>query len=135
MVGLKPDAKGMVMAGSGHEVWRLTKDTPDVPSPLIHDGLVYLCRENGSLFCWTPRRAKSCTEEDAQRPVPRLAGFRRRQGLLHLPRRRDHRGQGRQDVRELAENKLPDQTSASPAISNGRIYIRGFETLWAIGAK
>ena len=36
---------------------------------------------------------------------------------------------------KLAENKLPDQTTASLAISNGKIYIRGYETLWAIGAK
>jgi outer membrane protein assembly factor BamB len=32
----------------------------------------------------------------------------------------------------LAENKLPDQTSASPAIADGRIYIRGWEALYAI---
>jgi len=33
----------------------------------------------------------------------------------------------------LALNKLPDQLAASPAISNGRIYLRGFEALYAIG--
>ena len=34
---------------------------------------------------------------------------------------------------KLAENRMPDQISASPAISGGRIYLRGFETLYAIG--
>jgi outer membrane protein assembly factor BamB len=33
----------------------------------------------------------------------------------------------------LATNQLPDQIAASPAISNGRIYLRGFEALYAIG--
>src|SRR5262249_23598468 len=33
----------------------------------------------------------------------------------------------------LAANKLPDQMSASPAIAKGRIYLRGFEALYAIG--
>jgi len=33
----------------------------------------------------------------------------------------------------VATNQLPDQLAASPAISNGRIYLRGFETLYAIG--
>ena len=33
----------------------------------------------------------------------------------------------------LAENKLPDQFASSPAISNGTIYLRGFETLYAVG--
>ena len=35
-------------------------------------------------------------------------------------------------VRVLATNKLPDQTAASPVVSGGRLYLRGFEYLWAI---
>ena len=35
----------------------------------------------------------------------------------------------------LAKNKLSDQFAASPAISNGRLYLRGFANLYAIGAK
>ena len=35
----------------------------------------------------------------------------------------------------LAKNKLSDKFAASPAIANGRIYLRGFEHLYAIGAK
>jgi outer membrane protein assembly factor BamB len=35
----------------------------------------------------------------------------------------------------LAANRLPDQTAASPAIANGRIYVRGFQTLYAIGQE
>jgi len=33
----------------------------------------------------------------------------------------------------LAKNELGEQIAASPAISNGRIYFRTFEALWAIG--
>jgi hypothetical protein len=32
----------------------------------------------------------------------------------------------------LAVNQLPDEFTASPAIANGRIYLRGFRTLYAI---
>jgi outer membrane protein assembly factor BamB len=35
----------------------------------------------------------------------------------------------------LAKNKLPDVTTASPAVSNGRIYLRGWDSLWAIGTQ
>ena len=35
----------------------------------------------------------------------------------------------------LAENKLGDQVSASPAVSGGRLYFRGFDALYAFGAK
>jgi len=34
----------------------------------------------------------------------------------------------------LAQNDLGEQISASPAISNGRIYIRTFDALYAIGS-
>src|SRR5262249_2794654 len=50
VVGVKPSAKGTIMSGSGYEQWRRPTNTPDVPSPLVHDGLVYLCRESGTLI-------------------------------------------------------------------------------------
>jgi len=34
----------------------------------------------------------------------------------------------------LATNRLEDHFTASPAISNGRIYLRGFDMLYAIGS-
>ena len=36
-------------------------------------------------------------------------------------------------LRRLAENQLNAETIASPAISAGRIYIRGRKTLYCIG--
>ena len=53
VVGVKPDAVGKINAGSASEQWRRPRDTPDVPSPLVHDGLVYLCRENGAVIVGT----------------------------------------------------------------------------------
>lgn len=61
-VALKPDAKGAIKAGNPAELWRIPggggdipNRTPDVPCPLVHDGLVYLVRQygrdTGGLFC------------------------------------------------------------------------------------
>ena len=36
---------------------------------------------------------------------------------------------------KLVENQLDDKTIASPAISDGRIYIRGKQFLYCIGKK
>src|SRR5206468_3993332 len=58
VVGLRPDATGLVMPGSPYEQWRMPHNTPDVPSPLVHDGLVYLCRENGVLLCLDAKTGK-----------------------------------------------------------------------------
>jgi hypothetical protein len=35
----------------------------------------------------------------------------------------------------LAQNRLPDDLAASPVIVDGRIYLRGFKNLYAIGMK
>ena len=50
VVGIDPAAQGDV-TNSKWQRWKLQRGTPDVPSPLIHDGLIYLCRENGDLIC------------------------------------------------------------------------------------
>jgi outer membrane protein assembly factor BamB len=134
VVGLKPDAKGMVMPGSEHEAWRLSKGTPDVPSPLVYDGLVYLCRD-GSLLCLD---AKTGQEQYTQRIHANRyrASPMAADGYIYLTA---HDGTvtvvkaGRQ-FKEVAVNKLPDDIIASPAPSNGRIYLRGWKTLYAIGS-
>ncbi len=133
LIGLKPDATGKVMAGSPSEQWRLPKDTPDVPSPLIHDGLVYLCGEEGWLTCLDAKTGQQHYRERLHaalyRGSPVLAD-----GKLYLTAR-----DGTFSVvkvgpkyERLAENTLPDTFAASPAIAGGRIYLRGYESLYAI---
>jgi outer membrane protein assembly factor BamB len=135
VVGVKPTANGKVLPGSEFELWRRPKGTPDVSSPLVHDGLVHLCRENGELICLEAKTGKELYAE-------RLHSARYRaspvwaDGKVYLTSR-----DGVVSVVKagpkfelLSENKLPDQTAASPTISNGRIYLRGFEALYAIGA-
>jgi outer membrane protein assembly factor BamB len=136
VVGLKPDAAGMVEAGSKHEQWRLPKNTPDVPSPLLHDGLVYLCGEFGVLTCLDAKTGKEHYSQQLHKVRYRASPVYA-DGMVYLTAR-----DGVVTVvkagpkfEQVAENKLPDQTSASPAIADGRIYVRGFEALYAIGTK
>jgi outer membrane protein assembly factor BamB len=135
VVGVRPDASGLVEAGGKGELWRKPSATPDVSSPLICDGFVYLCGENGGpLICLD---AKTGEEKYSER----LHGARYRaspvaaDGKIYLTAR-----DGVVTVvkagpkfEKLAENKLPDETAASPVVSGGRIYLRGFDALWAIG--
>jgi outer membrane protein assembly factor BamB len=135
VVGLKPDASGLILAGNPYEQWRLPRDTPDVPSPLVHNGLVYLCREDGSaVMCLD---AKTGKEQYAQRihpsryrASPVYAG-----GHIYLTARDGTITVAKAGPKwELVSvNRLPEQMAASPAISGGRIYLRGFDALYAIG--
>lgn len=52
ILGLQPDkAEGTITGNKQYYAWRWDANTTDVPSPLIHVGLVYICRENGVLIC------------------------------------------------------------------------------------
>jgi outer membrane protein assembly factor BamB len=134
VVGVDPAARGLVLPGSNYERWRMPNNTPDVPSPLVHSNLVYLCRENGLLICLD---AKTGRKQYAQhlhasryRASPVYADGKvyltARDGTFTVVRA------GRR-FRRLAVNRLPDEFTASPAVSGGRLYLRGFQTLYAVG--
>jgi outer membrane protein assembly factor BamB len=133
VVGVKPDAHGNLKAGSDGEQWRRSNNTPDVPSPLVHDGIVYLCRETGVLICLDAKTGKELYQQSIHKQRYRASPVYA-DGKVYLTAR-----DGTISVVKagpkfelLATNKLPDQITASPVIANGRIYLRGFETFYAI---
>jgi outer membrane protein assembly factor BamB len=147
VVALKPEAKGTIRAGSPFEQWRLpagTADTPsktpDVPCPLIHEGLVYLVRqwqrETGALLCLDAKTGKEHyygkLHAARYRSSPVYADGKiylaSRDGVITVVK-------AGPKFEVLAINRLPDQIAATPVISNGRIYIRGFETLYAFSLE
>lgn len=133
IVGLKTGLKGSIQAGNPSEIWRKAKGAPDVPSPLVHDGLVYLMRENGVLNCWDAKTGEEHYQErlhaDRYRASPIYADGRiyltSRDGTFSVVK-------AGPKFQLLATNNLPDNFTASPAVAHGRIYLRGFEALYAI---
>jgi outer membrane protein assembly factor BamB len=129
----------MITAGSKHEQWRMPRGTPDVPCPLVHDGLVYLCSERGGqrgLTCLDAKTGAQVyqqrTHTHRHRASPVYADGKvyltARDGVVTVIA-------AGKEGKVLATNKLPDQTTASPVVSGGRIYLRGFKYLWAIEEK
>lgn len=133
VVGLKPSAHGMINSGDEGEQWRKPSKTPDVPSPLVFGGLVYLCREDGTLMCLDAKSGKEYyserTHNAKHRGSPVCADGKiyltARDGTVSVVKVGDK-------FELLAKNKLPDDVAASPAIADGRIYLRGFKTLYAV---
>jgi outer membrane protein assembly factor BamB len=137
VVGLKPTARGKIETGSEHEAWRRPSGTPDVPSPLVHDGLVYLVRERGAIQCWDAKTGKDVYESqrlhnNIHRASPVYADGKvfatSRDGVVSVVK-------AGPKFEMLAQNRLPDDLAASPVIVDGRIYLRGFKNLYAIGMK
>ena len=139
VVALKPSARGKVEAGSEHELWRRPAGTPDVPSPLLHDGIVYLVRENGFLQCWDAKTGKDHYSPQRLHNSRHRASPLYADGKIYIAAR-----DGVVSVVKagptfelLAENRMAagEQITASPVAANGRLYIRGFKNLYAIGTK
>ena len=139
IVGIDPNiAKGDIKPGdkAAGELWRITKGTPDVPSPLLVDGTVYIWKENSSLIAYDAKTGEKTGElkihSERNRANPVFAD-----GKLILVGREGTMATAKpgKEPELLHKMKLPDTFTSSPAVSGGRIYLRGWNTLYAIGVK
>lgn len=137
VVALDPKAKGKIdRQNAAHQRWRLNSGTPDVASPLLYDGIVYLSDNGGSLTAVDAATGavlyKEKPDKDTHYASP-AAG----DGKVYLSGRNGTVSvvaAGR-TYKLLSVNKLGDPLDASPAISGGRLYLRGSGFLWAIGER
>lgn len=134
VVALAGNAQGDVSEKGEAVLWRHERGTPDVPSPLIHDQLVYLCRENGVLVTVDAASGEVVYEErlysDRYRASPVYANghlyMTARNGIVSVVKA------GR-DFNLVAENDLGEAISSSPVVANGKLFLRTFDALYAIG--
>jgi len=127
-------AKGDITGAEKHRVWHLERGTPDVPSPLVHDGLVYLSDEDGKLSCVDAKTGETLYAErvhaSTHRGSPVYADGKvflmATDGTVSVVRA------GRK-YELLAANSVGERIAASLAVSGGTIYLRTYEALYAIG--
>lgn len=133
VVAIRPaGASGAIQPSDPAVVWFHEK-TPDVPSPIIVDGLAYFCRNDGRFFCIDARTGEELyyerTHNHQHRASPVYAD-----GRLYTTARDGHITvlKAGRNFEILAENDLGETITASPAIANGVMYLRTFDALYAI---
>jgi len=134
-VGLNPiGAKGSIDPDNKAELWRVNF-TPDVVSPLRVGDVVYLMGD-GPLTAVEAKTGKQIYREQLAKQIHR-AHMVAADGNIYVVGR-----EGTTDVVQagktfklIASNTLPDKLYSSPAIADGRLYLRGWNYLWAIGSK
>lgn len=130
---IKPNSEGDITEKADAFLWKKLAGTPDVPSPLVHEGLTYLCRENGNLICVDAKTGEQIYEQrtsaDRHRASPVYVDGKiyvtGRKGVVTVV-------QAGREFKILAQNSLDEEISASPAIADGKIYLRTFNALYAI---
>ena len=134
-VGFNPvGAKGEITPENKAERWRF-KDTPDVVAPLRVDDVIYLLRD-GPIIAIDAKTGTEIYRKNVTQQTHR-SNMLYADGKIYCVGREGTIDvvQAGREFKILATSTLPDYILASPAVSNGRIYIRGWDTLWAIGTK
>lgn len=134
LLAIKLGGQGDQTATAIH--WRYQRPVPQVPSTLLYKGVLYMVNDSGIMLSFDP-----------------ATGSVIKQGRLHgaidkyfaSPVAADDKvfliGQGGQvsvlkaagDWQVLAVNELDDEVFATPAIADGRIYIRTRSALYSFG--
>jgi outer membrane protein assembly factor BamB len=132
-LALKPTGQGDITGKQEFVKWQF-HITPDVPSPLAVDGIVYLCRQNGNLIALDQESGEQFYEERTDRDRHRASPIYA-DGKIYLCGRNGVVSVCKpgKEFELLAQNKLEEPLSASPAVSQGRIYLRTFNALYCIG--
>jgi outer membrane protein assembly factor BamB len=133
---LRPDQTGDLTEKPDAVIWKLERGTPDVATPVVHEGLVYFCRENGVLLVLDVATGETTFNErlmeDRHRSSPVIVGDK----LIIAGRKGDVMVvQTGREPKLLATNSLGEELTASPAVADGRVYIRTFDALYAFGSN
>jgi outer membrane protein assembly factor BamB len=134
-VSLVRDAGGTI---SARELWRYQKSfVAVVPSPLVLDGLVYTIKNGGILTVLRADtgevvktgRVGSAPASYSASPVATGGRiyFANEDGMVTVVR-------AGKEWEAVASNDLGEPLFATPALSDGRIYVRGQKSLFSFGA-
>jgi hypothetical protein len=131
ILAIRPDGQGNVT--DTHVVWRTTKGCSYVPSPIVSDRYFLVAADNGICSCfiaetgerlWMERLAKHYSASLIE--ARGLVYFLDDEGVTKIVR------PGPQ-LEIVAENPLGEYCFASPAVSNGQIFLRSEKSLFCIG--
>lgn len=130
-LALRLGGRGDVSAS--HVVWKTPTGAPYVSSLVYYDGLIYMASELGVVTCIEPKTGERIWRERVGGifTASPVAG----DGKIYLVSETGETVvlKAGRTPEVLARNKLDDHLVASPAISGGRIFLRGDDHLIAIG--
>jgi len=132
MQGIRPNGRGNVT--DTHVVWQKDRDCSYVPGPIAAGPYFLVVSDSGVATCMKAKTGETLWRqrlEGKHSPSLVIANglvyFLSDRGVMTVVR------PGPQ-YEVVSRNELGEQTRASPAISNGRMFLRGVENLYCIGA-
>ena len=132
LLAIKPDGQGNVT--NTHIVWRTNKGVAYVPSPIISGDYFLIVSDSGVGHCFDAKTGEIKWEERLREHHASLVGAEGRvyfvndQGVLRVVK-------PGAAYELLAESEVGEKVFASPAMSEGQIFIRGDKSLTCYGKR
>jgi len=134
LVAVKPGGKGNVT--DTHVEWEFNKGIPEVPSPILHENLIYMVSNGGVLTCVGTGEGKMIYRQRLEGrgqyvASPVVAGnnliLASEEGLISAVRTGV-------EFKLLGQFELGESIQVTPALGKKTLYVRGKKNLWAFGS-
>jgi len=131
LLAVRGGGRGDVTAS--HRQWEARRNAPDCPTPVVYQDMVFLIRDDGIASCLDLKTGQAHWSERlfaANVKVSPVAGDGRVYFMSGTGETKVLRAGAKFEV--LAENPLGEETLCSPALSQGKMFVRTRGHLWAI---
>jgi hypothetical protein len=143
IIAIRPGARGDIslkenQKSNAHIAWSKMRGGPYMPTPILYGPDFYTCSNSGVLACYEAATGKELYKQrisragDSYTASPEAADgriyFVSEQGQVRVVK-------AGPEFKLLAVNKLDDYVMATPAISNGSLFVRSQHFLLAFGKK
>jgi len=130
-MAVRPQGTGNLTASA--ILWTHGRGLPYCPTPLLHDGRLYLLRNGGLLTCLDATSGKSFYQEERLGALGDNYASPVASGDLICVFSQSGTGvvlRSADRLEVLARNALGESVVATPAIDHGRLYVRSASRLW-----
>ncbi len=117
-------------------VWQYQRSVPQLPSPLLYEGVLYMVNDGGIVTTLNPETGAVVKQGRIPGAIDRyyaspVAG----DGKVYMTSEKGKIAVLRPDgsLEPVAVNDIGEDTYATPALADGRIYVRSINTLFAFG--
>jgi outer membrane protein assembly factor BamB len=133
VMAIRPGGKGEM--NQTHVAWSEHKGTPGVPSPLYYNGRLYTVQNGGIVFCRLAKTGELVYSGRTGAPGYYYSSPVAADNKIYIA---SEEGvvvvlDGGEELKVLARNKLDGQILATPAIVDGKIYVRTGGHMYAFG--
>lgn len=135
MIAIRPGGVGDVT--KSHVVWEQTKQLPYVPSPLLYNDLLFLAKNGGIISTLDPKSGKALKSDRIQARGNYYSSPVGGDGKVFLLSQQGELTvlSAKADWEVLHAAEFGEEVFATPALVDGRIYLRTAGHLYCFGSK